>query len=113
MATTYAAAHAATTLLHAVPRSPFFSRPGALDDVKLETFLVRMRWVMTFRLLWEIEADEEWIRAVIEESAIFFSRDKAERDDVLAVAKEILRGVYQMHDIVGKLDALKRTQEDV
>jgi hypothetical protein len=36
-----------------------------------------------------------------------------EVDAALAVTKEILRGVYQMHDIVGKLDALKRTQEDV
>jgi hypothetical protein len=90
LAASFAAAHAATALLHSLPASPYFSRPGALQDEELSTLLIRMRWAMSYLLLKQTDAGEEICRAALEESAIFFSRNEEERDDARSFSGGLL-----------------------
>jgi hypothetical protein len=94
LAASFAAGHATTALLHYVPESypeqPFFTRPEAVDQAKVETVLTRMRWAMTYMLPDQMDTDEELIRAAMEESATFFARDEDERSDVLVLVNSDL-----------------------
>lgn len=89
LAASYAAAHAVTALLHSQPDSPYFRQPEDVDEPTTKALCNRMRWAMTFIVGRETTTDHAVITAAMEESAVCFGRDEAERKTARSFAAQL------------------------